>query len=146
MINRQVRGDAPQPSPTVAVWVETVTVLIKAPEGFDCQIFGGAGVADNAHDPAVDLALVLSKKRFEGLDVTRGESLQNAHLAPLFILTRSSPKRLHFEVCGCGWQKAIANPDDEFNLWGYLRVAPAGQSERRVFDIGEAFVVSCRPA
>src|SRR5262252_1012883 len=131
MVNRQVRGDAPQPSPTVAVWVEAVTALIKPPEGFDCQIFGGARVANNAHDPAVDLTLVLSKKRFEGLDVTRGESLQNAHLAPLYILTISSPKRLHFEACGCGWKGRLPTQTTSLTCGDTCALDQPGQSERR---------------
>src|SRR5262249_61029169 len=77
---------AAKPAGAVALRVQTIAVLIQAPEGFDGKALGGARIASDADDPAVDLALVLAKERFKGFRLARRESLENVHLASLLIL------------------------------------------------------------
>src|SRR5690242_17776947 len=100
MVDGQVCGHAAKPAGAVALRIQTIAILIQAPEGFDGKVFGGARIASDANDPAVDLALVLVEERFKGFHLARRESLENVHLASLFILTRSAASRLHSGVRG----------------------------------------------
>src|SRR5215472_9090140 len=100
MVNGEVGSHAAKPTGAVAFGVQTIAVLIQAPEGFDGKVLGGARIASDANDPAVDLALVLAKERFKGFRLARRESLENVHLASLLILTRSAAERLHPGVFG----------------------------------------------
>jgi hypothetical protein len=42
---------------------------IDAPEAFDGEVFGSGGIADDANDPAVDVALMPAKQGLEGVKV-----------------------------------------------------------------------------
>ena len=75
---------------------------MDAPEGFDSEVFGGCRVADNANDPAVDLALMPSEQRLEGIEVSVTELPQHVgwlfqhwHFLPFYIhLRRGEDVRL----------------------------------------------------
>jgi hypothetical protein len=49
---------------------------MNAPEGLDGEIFGRGGIANDAHDPTVNLSLVLPEQALEGIEVTCRELLQ----------------------------------------------------------------------
>jgi len=55
---------------------------INAPKGFHGQILRSGWIAHDAHNPAIDGALVLPEKRFESVEVSRGESLEQVHALP----------------------------------------------------------------
>src|SRR5208337_1745559 len=105
MIDGRVRGDAPQPRATISHGrVEAGVGPVHAPESFQGQILGHRGVADDAHEPAVNFALVLPEKRFKGIHIARRESLQQSHAPPLFTLTVREAPRLHY-FKGRAWRR-----------------------------------------
>ncbi|MBZ5706212.1 MAG: hypothetical protein LAN63_12740 [Acidobacteriia bacterium] len=76
MVQRGVGRDASRPGANRPSWVEPGARPVHAPEGFDRQVFGLTRIADDAHDPPIDLALELAKQRLEGFDVALRESLE----------------------------------------------------------------------
>ena len=77
MVEGRVGGDAARPGFETARGIEAGMSAMNAPEGFDCKIFGEGGIADDDHDPAVDLGLMPAEQGLEGVDVAACELLQD---------------------------------------------------------------------
>jgi len=69
VIERGVGGDAPRPRLESSRRIEAGVAAIDAPEGFDGEVFGSGGIADDADNPAIDVALMPAKQGLEGVKV-----------------------------------------------------------------------------
>src|SRR5208283_5044889 len=97
MIDGRIRGDAAKPRAAIPPGrVEARVGPVHAPESLHGQILGHRGVADDTHEPAINLALVLPEQRFKGIHIARRESLQQFHAPPLSTLTAREAPRLHY--------------------------------------------------
>src|SRR5260370_12360737 len=76
MIARRVRGYSPHPSTEAPRWVKVGSTAIRAPECFDENVFSDAAISYNSHDPAINLGLEVSKKRFKGVLIALHEPLE----------------------------------------------------------------------
>ena len=63
---------------------------ISAPKGLNREVFRHGSVADEPHDPAVDLTLELPEERLESFDFAVSEPLQQLH-CPRLSYERPSP-------------------------------------------------------
>src|SRR6266566_5938763 len=120
MIERHVRGNAPQPRGEVSLRMESRVPFVHTPKSLHGQVLRRGRIAYHAHNPPVHIALVLPEKRFKGVQIARRESLQQFHPAlpstctyrgtaanVTFILKRrscgpgSSPTRSGTLTCKC---------------------------------------------
>jgi hypothetical protein len=76
MIARCVRGNSPHPSAEAPRWVKVGSTAIRPPECFDKNVFGAARIANNPHDPPINLSLELPKKRFKGVLIALREPFE----------------------------------------------------------------------
>src|SRR5882762_6713548 len=84
MVEGSIGRDPSRPSAKVSGRVEARSGPVNAPESLHRKILCKSAVTDDADNPGVDFLLVLSKQRFEGLQVARCEPFQQFHL-PLSI-------------------------------------------------------------
>src|SRR5450432_1044167 len=79
MIDGGVGRDPVGPRPEIAFGIEPGARAVNAPERFHGKVLGDSGVTNDAHDPRVNLLLVLAKQHLEGVQVAGRETLQEFH-------------------------------------------------------------------
>src|SRR5271157_1747828 len=79
MIAPQVGGDPPCPTSEVSVRPELLVRSVDAPESLYGQILCDAGIAHNAHNPGVDVALELPDQHLESIDLAKRKSPEQIH-------------------------------------------------------------------
>ena len=81
-IDGDIRGDSSGPGGEMPPRIETSVRPMNAPEGLDGEILGRGRIANDAHDPAVNLSLELPEQHLESLKVAGREFFQ--HFRRLF--------------------------------------------------------------
>jgi hypothetical protein len=79
MIQSCVGADSARPGSEIAVWFESGSIFVDAPECFHCQILSDAGIADDADNPGIDFLLVLPEQHLESFEVARRKPFQQFH-------------------------------------------------------------------
>ena len=87
MIQGCVGTNSARPGSEIAVWFESGSIFIDAPECFHGQILSDASVADDADNPGVDFLLVLPEQQFEGFQIACREACQQFHQWSLYLIT-----------------------------------------------------------
>ena len=75
-IERGARSDAAGPGLEGTRGIEAGASGMNSPESFDGEVFSGAGVADDAEDPAEDGPLMLAEESFECIEIALPELIQ----------------------------------------------------------------------
>src|SRR5262249_27670790 len=92
----EIDGDPVRPCSKISLHVELPAGTVDAPEGFEGKVLSSCGIANDAYNPAVDLALKLPEQFFEGIEIALRKSFQQAHLASLFCSTPARRLGFHF--------------------------------------------------
>src|SRR6266852_5285170 len=81
MVERCIRCDPPGPGTEVPLRIEPCVSPIDSPKCFHRQILRYPSVANNTHNPAVNLALELPEQSLESFEVALREPLQDFHFS-----------------------------------------------------------------
>src|SRR5262245_18795673 len=79
MVDREVGGDTACPGSKVARRLKSLACPVDAPQSFHCQVLGQTGIANDARNPCVDVALVIPNQCLESIDLTTYESPEQIH-------------------------------------------------------------------
>jgi hypothetical protein len=134
VIEGGIGGDAPEPGFEVAMRPEAGVSPINAPKGFHGQILRSGRIAHNAHNPAIDGALVLPKKRFESVEVSRGESLEQVHAQPSVSTYLGSGPEVtsYLWPCSSGDTKFVMGKAEDVRVGAVVHLTGAMQEDRSV--------------
>src|SRR6266849_55415 len=101
MVERCIRRNPPGPGTEVPLRMEACVSPIDSPKCFHRQVFRYPSVADNTHNPAVNLALELPEQSLESFEVALREAVQHFHFTSLCSLTDQWQDWFHFFLNAC---------------------------------------------
>jgi len=79
VVDRQVGGDASRPGSEVACRPKALACSVDALQSFYRQVLGDTRIANDAHNPSVDVALVMPNQNLESIDLAICKSPEQVH-------------------------------------------------------------------